>query len=118
MSPYREGDDHIKVPFSLLQFNKLFQQAEALGVDPCDLAAKLIMEGLGHGVSKRRFVVTRGAVEVFDTIEEAERHAAGVAEGLKGRSVIVPTDDQFLGMALEAKFRGVIIQALGEDEGL
>lgn len=115
MSPYREGDDHIKVPFNLSQFRKLFEQADALGVDACDLAARLIMDGLGHGVAKRKFVVTRGAVEVFDTIEEAERHAAGVAEGLKGRSVIVPTDDQFLGMAMEAKFRGVIIDVWGED---
>lgn len=99
-------------------FEELAAQAKTLGVEPHEWAKKLVLSGMRSGLKSGHkphddwrfvFVVARQAL-TFETIEEAETHAAKAAEAIKGDVLIVPTDKSFLENALVARWHGVVIE--------
>lgn len=97
---------------------ELARQAGAMGIEPGEWAHKLLTSGIRQGreaqslkPAARRFMVTPEAdLGVYDTVEDAEQVAARRAEAKKQPYVVVPTDREYLDLALVARWQGVVIQ--------
>ena len=98
-------------------FRELEAQAKTLGIEPHEWAKKLVLSGVRSGEKKgwkpqedwRFLVMPDQDCGVYRDVKEAEQVAARRATEKQAHYLVVPTDATFLGMALVAKWLGVVM---------